>query len=124
MISNLRDTAIAAESTLSSDAADTASETKLVLHQLWDVIESPMFATAYREVVDSAYHVVLERLIQTIYPSNSRQSPPLASILPQVRSAGDMILPNASAVDGSHLRSLVSGPILDSFTISVFDATK
>jgi hypothetical protein len=53
----------------------------------------------------------------------TKKSPPLASILPQLKSLSARLLPEtAEAVNPYDLKSLTSGPLLESFCMTIFDA--
>lgn len=52
-----------------------------------------------------------------------KKTPPLASILPQLKSLSGKLLPEtADAVNPYDLKSLTSGPLLESFCMTIFDA--
>jgi hypothetical protein len=52
-----------------------------------------------------------------------KKTPPLASILPQLKSLSGRLLPDtADAVNPYDLKSLTSGPLLESFCMTIFDA--
>jgi hypothetical protein len=109
--------------------------TEAILAQVWDISESPMFATSLIEVTDACFRIVFEQLRSNIFaPDHSMmkgsqktwtpmRTPPLASILPHIKSIASELLPTNSQQLTVNIQDLVSGPILDSLCLSVFDAT-
>lgn len=90
-----------------------------------------MFTSSFLEVNDSCFHLVMEMLRQNIFAPESQgvhgesawtqlRSPPLASLLPQIKATAAALVPSAQSSVSVH--DLVSGPILDSLCISVFDS--
>jgi len=127
-----------AAAAVSADTTKPAAEsfnTEAVLAQVWDISESPMFATSLIEVTDACFRIIFEQLRSNIFaPDHSTmkanqkawapmRTPPLASILPHIKSIAAELLPTNSQQLTVNIRDLVSGPILDSLCLSVFDAT-
>lgn len=99
------------------------------------MVDSPVFQVVYSETLDSCYQVCYEQLRKLIFQPESSpipgydstsiafRAPPLASVLPQLKSISNRLLPDS--VDGplnSHLKHMSSGALLDSLCISIFDA--
>lgn len=117
------------------DEKSDGVEVEDILAQLWDVSESPMFAAALIEVVDACFRIVVEQLRVNVFSPDSQgqeaswlpmKTPPLASLLPQLKAASFLLLPNSPkqspmTID-ANIRSIISGHVLDSLCMSVFDA--
>jgi hypothetical protein len=92
------------------------------------VAESPSFESALLEVSDICYGICYDQLRRNVYTfehgagaaSARTNSPPLASLLPQIKAIASSLLPNdLRSVD---IREISSGPILEALCVSVFDA--
>ncbi len=93
-----------------------------------------MFQVVYLETVEACYRLCYDHLRKIIFqpeaspthmydPSPTFRSPPLASILPQLKSIANRLLPDSPDTPlNSDLRNLSSGTLLDSLCISIFDA--
>lgn len=110
---------------------DSKANVTNLMGQLWDIAESPNFAAAIVEATDACYRLTFEQLRRNVFTfdnigesgSNLGQlrTPPLASLLPQVKAIASSFLPNdVRSVD---IKELFSGPILESLCVAVFDAT-
>jgi hypothetical protein len=91
----------------------------------------------YTEALDCAFRQIHGDLYRTIFCPESRspgqhtlRAPPLASILPQVKSIATRLLPSgteAGAVGDAEenlspeIREIASGQYLDAFCVAVFD---
>jgi len=113
--------------------------------QTWDLLESPAFSTVYREAVDTCFRHVFDTLYKTVFspqgqtPTSAQalRAPPLASLLPQIKSIATNLLPTVGAaagvgIDGNSehdsfgmvspvVKELSSGPYLESFCIAILD---
>ena len=104
--------------------------------QTWDVIESPMFASVFSEAADTCLRGVINHLKVNVFTlSDSEEeeeeeeeeekrfkSPPLASLLPQLKGAALRLLPtDPSAVISSDVREMLSSTSLDALCVSLFD---
>jgi hypothetical protein len=89
----------------------------------------------YTEAVDTCFRQVLSDLHRTVFCAEGRspgqpslRAPPLASLLPQIKSIATKLLPSAAAEGAAEagtisaeIREISSGPYLDAFCIAVFD---
>ena len=105
------------------------------LLQTWDVIESPMFASVFSEAADTCLRGVINHLKVNVFTlSDSEEeeeeeeeekrfkSPPLASLLPQLKGAALRLLPtDPSAAISSDVREMLSSTSLDALCVSLFD---
>jgi hypothetical protein len=106
--------------------------------QIWDIVESPVFMVVYGETLDTSYRLCYDYLRKFIFqhdPSTASpgfegvstahlKSPPLASILPQLKSISIRFVPDSShdLPLSNDIRNISSGPLLDSLCINIFDA--
>lgn len=82
------------------------------------------------EAVDKCFEIIYQILRNDSYNEQNNTnhivtSPPLASLLPQIKAISAKLLPTDIDYDGfinSEVRDVSSGPYLDSFCISAFDA--
>lgn len=95
------------------------------------MIESPVFSVVYTECVDAAFRSINTQLRRYVFsPEHSPgpdggglRTPPLASILPQLKSLAVRLLPdNADQIDMTEVKNISMGPLLDSFCMTIFDA--
>ena len=111
----------------------------LSLLQTWDLLESPAFSTVYREAVDTCFRHVFDTLYKTVFSpqgqtptsAHALRAPPLASLLPQIKSIATNLLPTVGAggegekdsfgMVSAVVKELSSGPYLESFCIAILD---
>lgn len=136
-----------------------------LLAETWDLLDCPMFCEVYTESVDRCFRIVSDELQRNVFSLGSRvpekdrprsaaasaasptlplRTPPLASLLPQIKAiATNLLQPSSpppssslynqdnSLLDGSNSGSVVSsiikevssGPALDSFCVSMLETT-
>lgn len=100
------------------------------MFQTWDVIESHAFEVVFAEAMDQCYRITqdhLSRLYNTEPHSPgmdmSSRSPPLASLLPQLKNLSSRLLPDsANTAMTPDIKQVSSGALLDSLCISIFDS--
>ena len=98
--------------------------------ELWDIIESPMFNVALKEAIDICFKRHMELLRQDVFsiiPGGSLtskvgnfSSPPLASLLPQLKSLASSLLPLEGV--GYEISEIYAGPAIDSLCVSIMDS--
>ncbi|KAJ1407749.1 Peroxin-3 [Ochromonadaceae sp. CCMP2298] len=96
-----------------------------LLDQTWDLLESPAFSTVYTEAVDCTFKIVLDSLRPAFASEGQARTPPLASLLPQIKAVAGKLLPTASAGHGgvsAEVKEISQGPYLEAFCIAIFDA--
>jgi len=129
-----------------------------LLAQTWDVVDSPLFSNVCTEAIDTCFRHVNTKLRDKVFlPSDMQDAaaavagegsdssssgivmstPPLASLLPQLKAiARDMLpaapvpgaAPNSKAVSSSsalltqEVRDIASGAALDTLCVAIFDA--
>ena len=121
-----------------------------IIDQTWEIVDSPIFAASVKEVADSYFHIFFDQLkrstfikdakdgFNTTVNINNMKKPPLAALLTRIQSISTNMIPieihSISSSGGGAkmsqnqsnlliLRDIMSGPILDSLCISVFDAS-
>ena len=138
-----------------SAAGATASSEAIVnnlLAQTWDVVDSPLFATVCTEAIDTCFRHISSQLRDKIFlpldsqgmeltGSSQPRTPPIASLLPQLKSIAKEMLPglptNGSSSSGGggsaqgpgsgalltpEVRDIAAGAALDSLCVAIFDA--
>lgn len=138
-----------------TSSGSSSSTVQMLLYQIWDLVESPNFQAVYIESIDSCFRIMFGHLRQAIFlpaeatagassaPANADspagrglRTPPLASLLPQVKSVALNLLPaglqlmEAEDVGGRasdsivtpEVKEIASGPFLEAFCIAIFDA--
>lgn len=101
-----------------------------LLSQTWDVLDSPKFETVFSEACDSVFRKVLEALRRNVFSpeslsSNSsqrRMSPPLASVLPQVKAIAEHMLPGKLEPLPQEAKDIIAGTALDTLCVALFDS--
>lgn len=99
-----------------------------LISQTWDVVESPMFVTVFSEATEICFRRIFENLKRNIFADtsdytssgNSLRSPPLASVLPQLKAICSRLLPDDAICPD--VKEIYSGPSLDALCVSIFDA--
>jgi hypothetical protein len=112
-----------------------------IINQTWDIIDSPMFAASVKEAVDNYFAIFFDQLKRSTFmkdpksesPVKNLKKPPLAALLTRIQSTSTNMIPidigggGATAAQNQSnmliLKDIMSGPILDSLCISVFDAS-
>lgn len=98
------------------------------LSMIWDVVESPFFAASFTEGVDTCFRYHITTLRDEFFNRNSNvgddeysryalSTPPLATLLPQLKSVASRMLP-ADQI-GEEVRRMLQGPTLDTFCVSL-----
>lgn len=137
-----------------SSADDIVSS---LLAQTWDVVDSPLFTSVCTEAFDTCFRRISGKLrdkvfvpteLQDITGGSQPRTPPLASILPTVKSIAKEMLPAGAAANAkgtppaggiapsplsstassgamltAEVRDIAAGAALDSLCTAVFDAT-
>lgn len=91
------------------------------------MVESAAYGVVLREALDASMHAVTLQLHQHVYhppnspPREGGRSPPLASLLPQMKALVGDLLPEKTA-GSAHFKTLAAGPLLDSLCFAVLDA--
>lgn len=105
-----------------------------LLYQTWDILECEAFAIVYKEAVDSSMGFVQSYLLSHVFfpqldamqsDGEPGRTPPLASLLPQLKSAVNELLPDQGDERGGralHFRTLGQSPLLESLCMAVLDA--
>jgi len=104
---------------------DTAQQ---LISQTWDVVESPMFVTVFSEATEICFKRIFDNLKRNIFADtsdysssgSSLRSPPLASVLPQLKAICSRLLPDDTICPD--VKEIYSGPSLDALCVSIFDA--
>lgn len=99
-----------------------------LISQTWDIVESPMFVTVFSEATDICFKRIFDNLKRNIFADTtdytssgtSLRSPPLASVLPQLKAICSRLLPDDTICPD--VKEIYSGPSLDALCISIFDA--
>jgi hypothetical protein len=85
----------------------------------------------YGESVDAIFRSISDQVRKAVFQpennpgshSNTLRTPPLASLLPQMKVISTRLLPEDLDDDSIELKHILSsGPLLDSFCLSLFDA--
>jgi hypothetical protein len=121
-----------------------------IMNQTWEIIDSPLFISAVKEATDIYFQLFFDQLKKSAFikdekmdstPSNLKKIP-LASLLSRIQSISTNMIPTDTSTNttsstilksSSHnsnansnllvLKDIMSGPILDSLCISVFEAS-
>lgn len=102
-----------------------------LLNQTWDILETSTFEVVYTEALDYCFRISFDHLSRYVFnpephsPGHDMASraPPLASLLPQLKSLASRLLPDSKETAiTSDVKVVSSGPLLDSLCISIFDA--
>lgn len=98
-----------------------------------------MFSASYAEVIDTSFRIMFEKLRQNIFqPETSNifndqqnhekqtsyplmRKPPLASILPQLKSVS-MTFFNIDSKSINYAKDIVDGPVMNALCLSIFDS--
>ena len=144
-----------------SAAGATASSEAVVsnlLAQTWDVVDSPLFVTVCTEAIDTCFRHISGKLRDKIFLPHDAQgmevsggsqprTPPIASLLPQLKAIAKEMLPGPGGSGGGgnssrrgstrsvggggggggvlltpEVRDIASGAALDSLCVAIFDA--
>ncbi len=90
-----------------------------------------MFARSYAESVDACFRLIFDHLRHSAFMAEAQASVvsptlktlPLASLLPQIKAVATRLLPSSTEQPlGAEIRDISSGPCLESFCVSIFDA--
>ena len=114
-----------AGSTASHTPADAAAQS--LLSQVWDVVDSYKFAAVFSEAADTCFRHIFESLRRNVFApenltGNQRRVPSVASLLPQIKTIADRMLPKISDPMPSEAKEIVSGAALDALCIALFDS--
>eukprot|EP00596_Hydrurales_sp_CCMP1899_P000930 CAMPEP_0119034826 /NCGR_PEP_ID=MMETSP1177-20130426/1830_1 /TAXON_ID=2985 /ORGANISM="Ochromonas sp, Strain CCMP1899" /LENGTH=313 /DNA_ID=CAMNT_0006992559 /DNA_START=361 /DNA_END=1302 /DNA_ORIENTATION=+ len=94
-----------------------------LLFQTWDVIESPMFSSVFKDATNICLDSILRSMKCNVFcdEDNNRRSPPLARLLPQLKGVAMTLLPSETTNVTSEVREILSSPSLDTLCISLFN---
>ncbi len=121
-----------------------------LLAQTWDVVDSPLFCNVCVEAIDTCFRHISAKLREKVFlPSEgqnlagevSMRTPPIASLLPQIKAITKEILPvspvassgnvaapkalsSSSALLTAEVRDIASGIALDALCVALFDAVE
>ena len=102
-----------------------------LLCRTWDIVDSHVFQSIFSEAVNTSFKHVNLGLRQDTFGSESLaagasglyRTPPLASLLPQIKAIASRMLPSANEDLTSLVKEVAAGPILNALCEAVFDET-
>ena len=108
--------------TIQNDAAHQ------LIAQTWDIVECPLFPPVFSEATEICFRRIFDNLKRNIFSevsdysssSSPLRSPPLASLLPQLKAICSRLLPDDAICQD--VKEVYSGPSLDALCVSIFDA--
>ena len=139
--------------------AGADSLAQILLAQTWDVVDSPLFSSVCTEAIDTCFRHIHAKLRARVFLLNDMETttgagtgaeteagagamrtPPIASLLPQLKAIAKEMLPAAPASRSSsgstsaasvppasslltaEVRDIASGAALDTLCVAIFDA--
>ena len=102
-----------------------------LLCRTWDIVDSHVFQSIFSEAINTSFkHVNLDLRQDTFSAdspaaggANQYRTPPLASLLPQIKAIASRMLPGANEGLTSVVKEVAAGPILNALCEAVFDET-
>lgn len=99
---------------------------RVILAQTWDIIESPLFASALAESISHCYALGFEHLNNIFFPEGPAGGAvatiPLASLLPQIKAVAGKLLPRDVDKAKTVARKIISGSHVEELVLASFDA--
>lgn len=100
----------------------------------WDIVDSHVFQSIFNEAVSSAFKHVNQCLRDDVFSADSPTSgggqrytnyrtPPLASLLPQMKSIAARMLPDVDKELTAEAKAIADGPILNALCEAILDET-
>lgn len=120
-----------AETLPSKNSRRDNAAVQLLLAQIWDVIDSPLFLVAFSEAIDTSFKHIFDCLQKHVFSPDSNsgssefyqeRSPPLASLLPQLKAISARLLPADPDTISYEVKDVSNGIALDNLCLAVFDA--
>ncbi len=102
-----------------------------LLCRTWDIVDSHVFQSIFSEAVNTSFKHVNRSLREDTFGADSPvagaanlyRTPPLASLLPQVKAIASRMLPSANEGLTSVVKEVSAGPILNALCEAVYDET-
>lgn len=101
----------------------------------WDIVDSHVFQSIFNEAVSSAFKHVNQSLRDDVFSAESPvtgggtqrytnyRTPPLASLLPQMKSIAARMLPDIHKELTAEAKAIADGPILNALCEAILDET-